>query len=213
MHIATILNPIKELFNLIDRSSFLSNFISGLLILLIGGLFGRLFLPRYLASLRKPQKLELLFSETNDNSLKLEQRPNNFFGFNASFRFSNSSNTTFGHIYWHTWIPENLNPEALSSESSSSGRTPTQRSEQYIGQQYTHFSGQFLEPVFARQNRAFHYQFSGLFKDSGVSEAITIYYKIATEFGVYPDKLKEDVKSGKILDIGTCGKLYLKIPS
>lgn len=200
--IVWVLNHFKVLINKIDESSFWSNFISNLFVVLLVSVF----LPFYLDWQKRPKSLFFTFHNTNSNNQEATVKGENYeYSFNLIINHPRGNSFSHG-VFWHLYMPKFLSP---SVDNMGSGKYPR---EEDLGD-FIHYYGYVSEPIFEGSTRELHYRFHGSFKIDIKNIYITFLYFFSTEYGLFPRKLSLFGSQLGIFNEQSMGELKLKIPS
>lgn len=153
---------------------------------IVSGIIG-LLLPSYLLYLKRPKKLEFLFTESGKDEINFIINNQDNFKYSLKFSFKNSSKgASFKDaVYWHLFIPKYLNTEVIAVEDLNKSPFRTE-----AGEDYEHFSGSTNFPIYPELTRSLGYQFDIRLNKFNNLKSYSIYYYFGTEFGLYPSNVK-----------------------
>ncbi len=183
-----------------DLQSFITNFVSGLLLLVIGSIF----LPRYLRYLRRPKMVEFFFNETSCNKIKAKNCGNGKFEFDFEPILRHDSEEPIREgVFWSLHFPEFVEVTVISL-----GKTTMPGTEDNLN-----FYGKINHTIFKDGTFRLQYRFVCKFDISNIQEhfhRFAILSWFSTEFGDYPKNLKRKNKYGD-LDIQTMTPLWVEL--
>jgi hypothetical protein len=195
-----MINILITIGNEILNSPFYSALASGFV---ISGVIG-LLLPSYLLYLKRPKKLEFLFTESGrkENDFRINNQASAEYKFHLSFKNSSKGAYFKEVVYWHLFIPRCLGANVVSVEDVN--KMPIRRD---AGEGYEHFSGSVDYAIYPDLVRMLGYQFEVRLPHGDEPgeklDSFVLYYYFGTEFGLYPNSVKID------FDLIQCSKLSI----
>lgn len=199
-----LLNWINELIQIVDKSAFLSGFLSNLIVILLAGIA----LPSYLNFLKRPRRLEFFFLVNGTDSIALTRLPDGKYEYYFQLVLRHpGGNTLSNGLFWHLYTPSQVK---MLVDDLGQGTLPRRDSQDKV----VKFYGKIPGPIFGESTQELHYHFHGTFEmpDEFLNESkITLLYGFSTEFGNYPKTFRYLNKDKGVVDPKTLGQLNLNI--